>query len=109
MKCRRCTHQNPFGVKYCRNCGQMIGALCPGSTTVNLLESDFYNQRGQFLPNPLFLDVMKNATPQTATVKRKYETVLFSDLSIYTTLTQRLDLGEVKEIIARLNDNRLVD
>jgi formylglycine-generating enzyme required for sulfatase activity len=36
MKCPRCTHQNPAGVKFCSNCGQMMGAACPGCKTVNL-------------------------------------------------------------------------
>ena len=114
MKCPRCTYQNPAGVKFCSDCGQMMGTCCPGCKTVNLPESNFCNQCGQFLPkinssfsdqelpNPLFPDVLKHSTPQTATGERKYVTVLFSDLSGYTTLTQRLDPEEVKEIVARL-------
>ena len=91
-----------------------MGACCPGCTTVNLPESNFCNQCGQFLskinssfsdqelPNPLLPEVLKNPTPQTASGERKYVTVLFSDLSGYTTLTQRLEPKEVKEIIVRL-------
>jgi len=114
MKCPRCTHQNPADVKFCSDCGQMMGACCPGCKTVNLSESNFCNQCGQFLPkinssfsdqelpNPLCPEVLKNQTPQTASGERKHVTVLFSDLSGYTTLTQRLDPEEVKEIGVRL-------
>jgi class 3 adenylate cyclase len=92
----------------------MMGAACPGCKTVNLPESNFCNQCGQFLPeinssssdralpNPLFPKVLKNPTPQASSGERKYVTVLFSDLSGYTTLTQRLDPEEVKEIVVRL-------
>jgi class 3 adenylate cyclase/tetratricopeptide (TPR) repeat protein len=91
-----------------------MGTCCPGCTTVNLPESNFCNQCGQFLskinssfsdqdlPNPLFSEVLKNPTPKTASGERKYVTVLLSDLSGYTTLTQRLDPEEVKEIVGRL-------
>jgi len=114
MKCPRCNHQNPAGVKFCSDCGQMMGAACPACKTINLPESNFCNQCGQFLPkinssfsnqelpNPLFPDVLKRPTIQTAAGERKYVTVLFSDLSGYTTLTQRLDPEEVKEIVSRL-------
>lgn len=114
MKCPRCAHPNPAGVKFCNDCGQIMGTCCPGCTTVNPPESNFCNQCGQFLskinssfsdqelPNPLFPEVLKNPTPQTASGERKYVTVLFSDLSGYTTLTQRLDPEEVKEIVGRL-------
>ena len=114
MKCPRCTQQNPAAAKFCGDCGQMIGAPCPVCKTVNLIESNFCNLCGQILPkinstfsgrelhNPLSPDVLKNPKPQASSGERKYVTVLFSDLSGYTTLTQRLDPEEVKEIVMRL-------
>jgi len=114
MKCPRCTHQNPSGVKFCGNCGQRMGTLCLGCNTVNLPEGNFCHVCGQFLPKtneslsgkkmsmPRFPDVEKTPYPHSAAGERKYVTVLFSDLSGYTSLAQRLDPEVVKDIIARL-------
>ena len=87
MKCPRFTHQNPASAKFCSDCGQMMGAPCPGCKTVNLPESNFCNQRGQFipkmnssfsdpeLPNPLFPDVQKHPTPQSVAVSASGKTM----------------------------------
>ncbi len=115
MKCPRCKHQNPPGVKYCNDCGQRMGTLCSGCNSLNLPQSNFCHQCGQFLPktNAFFSDEMssmprrpdveKATLPYAAAGERKYVTVLFSDLSGYTILAQRLDPEEIKEIISRLS------
>ena len=115
MKCPRCTHKNPPGVKFCNDCGQRMGTLCTGCNALNLPKSNFCHQCGQFLPktNGFFSDekpsgqrlpdVEKTSLPHAATGERKYVTVLFSDLSGYTTLAQRLDPEEIKEIISQLS------
>ncbi|MCP4198911.1 MAG: adenylate/guanylate cyclase domain-containing protein, partial [Proteobacteria bacterium] len=51
---------------------------------------------------PRLPDVEKATPPHGVMGEKKYVTVLFSDLSGYTILAQRLDPEEVKEIIARL-------
>jgi class 3 adenylate cyclase len=114
MKCPSCTQQNPLGVKFCGDCGQRMGTLCLSCNSVNLPQSNFCLRCGQFLAqtNELFSgkkiskprspDAGKAALLQAATGERKYVTVLFSDLSGYTTLAQRLDPEEVKEITAGL-------
>ncbi len=114
MKCPRCTHQNPSHVNYCGKCGRRMGILCLSCNTVNLPESNFCHQCGQFLPKPddffsdekisapRLPDAAKIAQPYPTTGERKYATILFSDLSGYTTLAQRIDPEKVKEIVARL-------
>ena len=115
MKCPICTHQNPPNVKFCCDCGQRMGTLCSGCNTLNLPQSNFCHQCGQFLPKTnaffsdekparlCFPDVKKTALPHAATGERKVATVLFSDLSGYTNLAQRLDPEEIKEIISGLS------
>ncbi|UCF90489.1 MAG: AAA family ATPase [Desulfobacterales bacterium] len=115
MQCPHCTHVNPPGVKFCSNCGQMMGAVCPGCNAVNLPESNFCNQCGQFLPKIstlLSADELSrpdlpaggpSVIPPSAAGERKLVTALFSDLSGYTALAQRLDPEEVKEILTRLS------
>ena len=114
MKCPRCTQQNTSRVKFCSNCGQRMGTICPGCSTVNLPESNFCHKcgegllktnellSGKKLSMPHFRNVEKHPQPQAAAGERKYVTVLFSDLSGYTNLAQRLDPEVVKDILARL-------
>jgi len=91
-----------------------MGILCLSCNTVNLPESNFCHQCGQFLSKPdeffsrqkmstaRLPDAAKITQPYPATGERKYVTILFSDLSGYTALAQRIDPEKVKEIVARL-------
>jgi class 3 adenylate cyclase len=92
----------------------MLGSVCSSCSTVNLPESKFCGQCGKVLSpaspsSPIDEpfrthrpDITRSALSQTIAGERKHVTVLFSDLSGYTTLTQRLDPEEVKDIMARL-------
>ena len=113
MKCPMCAHINPPGVKFCNDCGQMMGTACPGCNTANLPEAKFCSQCGKILSKstPSSNDIPfrtnrpgidKNSFSQKVAGERKHITALFSDMSGYTTLTQRLDPEEVKDIMARL-------
>ncbi len=113
MKCPRCAHLNPTNVKFCNACGQMMGVACPGCNTVNLPESKFCSHCGKLLTPAVApssdeaphkrrrSDAAKGTFSQTAAGERKHVTVLFSDMSGYTALTQRLDPEEVRDIMAR--------
>ena len=91
-----------------------MGALCPGCSTANLPESNFCHRCGRLLsksneslsldriPSPRISDFEKTTRLQPSPGERKYVTVLFSDLTGYTTLSHRLDPEEIKEIIVRL-------
>ena len=114
MICPRCAHPNPPDVKFCNDCGQMMGSICSSCGTVNLPESKFCSQCGNLLAtidipaadDKLMKrrrsDVDKSAFAQTAAGERKHVTVLFSDMTGYTALTQRLDPEEVRDITARI-------
>ena len=49
MICPRCAHPNPPDVKFCNDCGQMMGSICSSCGTVNLPESKFCSQCGNLL------------------------------------------------------------
>ena len=114
MKCPRCAHLNPPDVKFCNSCGQMMGSVCPSCNTVNLPESKFCSQCGKVLATittppsddepfrPYRSEIAQSALIQAVAGERKHVTVLFSDMSGYTTLTQRLDPEEVRDIMARI-------
>ena len=107
MICPRCAHPNPPDVKFCNDCGQMMGSICSSCGTVNLPESKFCSQCGNLLAtidipaadDKLLKrrrsDVDNSAFAQTDAGERKHVTVLFSDMTGYTALTQRLDPEEV--------------
>ncbi len=73
MKCPNCQFDNPEGFEFCGKCGQRL----------------------EEFPEA------EEAAPRTES-ERKYVTVLFSDLSGYTALSEKLDPEEVKEITSQL-------
>jgi class 3 adenylate cyclase len=91
----------------------MLGGVCPGCGAVNPAQGRFCSQCGEALtagpfaeaaPHPpLCQPEERRAFPRAAAGERKHVTVLFSDMSGYTALTQRLDPEEVREIMARLS------
>jgi class 3 adenylate cyclase/tetratricopeptide (TPR) repeat protein len=78
MACPACGKTNPPGSKFCNGCGQVLPAHPPEP------------ESAAFVPGP----------PPAA--ERKRVTVLFSDLSGYTAMSEKLDPEEVKEITSRI-------
>jgi class 3 adenylate cyclase/tetratricopeptide (TPR) repeat protein len=98
MKCLKCLSENPAARKFCRTCGEKLVAACPGCGYNNLSSDSFCGGCGQTLTGS---ESGEGAEPSTEG-ERKQVTVLFSDLSGYTSMTERLDPEEVKEIITRI-------
>jgi len=72
MKCPRCQSDNPESAKFCSACGQPLGEA---GASGNLSE------------------------PES---ERRHVTVLFTDLSGYTAMCERLDPEDVKEVMSRI-------
>lgn len=72
MKCPKCHSENPESAKFCGACGQPLGEA--GASGVL-------------------------AEPES---ERRHVTVLFTDLSGYTAMCERLDPEDVKEIMSRI-------
>ncbi|MEF8942412.1 MAG: adenylate/guanylate cyclase domain-containing protein [Desulfohalobiaceae bacterium] len=72
MICSNCRSENPEHAKYCMNCGQEFGSHCSKARD---LETEG---------------------------ERKHITALFSDLSGYTAMTEKLEPEELKEMKSRL-------
>jgi class 3 adenylate cyclase/tetratricopeptide (TPR) repeat protein len=72
MKCSKCKFDNPEGAKFCIECGQNFG------------------------------EKVARRAELAIEGERKQVTVLFSDLSGYTAMTEKLDPEEVKEIMGRV-------
>ena len=98
MKCPECQFDNSEDAKFCNECGNKLDFACSECGKVNALGSKFCNECGQRLDEA----VEKEEKIPTTDSERKHVTVLFSDLSGYTAMTERLDPEEVKEIMSRI-------
>jgi len=99
MKCSACRSENPEKKKFCHECGAKLSWICP-QCGADILPSDkFCGECGQKLDN-----AKEETEKPTAEVEgeRKHVTVLFSDLSGFTAMSERLDPEEVKEIMSRV-------
>ncbi len=91
MKCPRCQTENPDAKKFCRQCGARILPFCPDCGAEVLPEDKFCGECGQRLGGEETEKVIPASEGE-----RKHVTVLFSDLSGYTAMSERLDPEEVK-------------
>ena len=117
MECPNCHSGNPPDAKFCGECGHRFDLACSECGTNNPAGNKFCNECGSNL-KPLKAvpkhisetksvaasptkEVITDDTP-TITGERKHVTVLFSDLTGYTTMSEKLDPEEVKGITARI-------
>jgi class 3 adenylate cyclase/tetratricopeptide (TPR) repeat protein len=117
MKCPKCQFENREGAKFCNECGHKFELTCPECGTANGPGSKFCDECGHDLrepkeapsiddsgpkfhtPTPLANEIL---TTKAVEGERKYVTALFSDMSGYTAMSERLDPEEVKEITSRI-------
>ena len=93
MKCPKCQYENREGAKFCLKCGEKLELNCPQCGKELPLVAKFCDECGQKLG---VLSEGKEVPEPKG--ERKYVTVLFSDLSGYTAMSEKLDPEEVKEI-----------
>ncbi len=75
MNCPKCQNENPANAKFCNECGAALN-----------------------------LEEQPRKHSSTSEAERKRVTALFSDLSEYTSMTEKLDPEDVKEIMGRIFD-----
>ena len=117
MQCPKCQFENPTGINFCGECGAKLERLCPGCNSPNPLNFKFCGKCGHNLIPAKEISEEKseaeNLEPRAPTKKpssdvaplegeRKHVTVLFSDLTGYTVMSEKLDPEEVKEITSRI-------
>jgi class 3 adenylate cyclase/tetratricopeptide (TPR) repeat protein len=96
VKCPKCLIESPEGKKFCRKCGTALPLACSHCGAGILPDDQFCGECGGRLEdNP-------QRKISASEGERKYVTVLFSDLSGYTAMLERLDAEEVKEITSRI-------
>ncbi|MGD2127627.1 MAG: adenylate/guanylate cyclase domain-containing protein, partial [Desulfobacteraceae bacterium] len=98
MKCPKCRFENREGAKFCGKCRAELLLVCSQCNSENPPDNVFCDECGQRLGEAAEAETV---LPE-AEGERKHITVLFSDLSGYTTMTEKLDPEELKEIMGRI-------
>jgi class 3 adenylate cyclase/tetratricopeptide (TPR) repeat protein len=114
MKCSKCQFENPADAKFCNACGSKLELACPQCTKVNPAGSKFCNECGQSLAQLVSSNSFQgnsessqspSTVPEPASLsegERRQATVVFSDLSGYTSMNEKLDPEEVQKIMSRI-------
>jgi class 3 adenylate cyclase/tetratricopeptide (TPR) repeat protein len=116
MKCPKCQFENPADAKFCNECGNKLELVCPQCTKVNPAGSKFCNECGQSLAQIVSANDFQGSSesssspsimPEASSLsegERRQATVVFSDLSGYTSMNEKLDPEEVQKIMSRIKE-----
>ena len=112
MECPNCKLVNREEAIFCLECGTELGIQCPGCEKSLPPQAKFCDACGQDLKQPKKIEprisepkpAADTPPPKPIASERKHVTALFSDLSGYTAMSERLDPEEVKEITGRIFD-----
>ena len=118
MKCPKCQHENPDDAKFCNECANKLEIICSECGKDNPPSSKFCNECAHHFRQPKEAPSIDDSVPEIYSStpfsdeslttpgviegERKYVTALFSDMSGYTAMSERLDPEEVKEITSRI-------
>ena len=105
MQCPKCQAVNSDKAKFCLECGQKLDVKCPQCGHSASPFAKFCDECGFDFTKTSALTPQPIETPSKPTItdqERKHVTVMFSDLSGYTAMTEKLDPEEVKEIMDRI-------
>ena len=113
MKCSRCQHENPSGVKFCGECGARLESVCAACGATNPPGNKFCGQCGTALAQAM--TPTKFSSPETYTPKhlaekiltsksalegeRKQVTVLFADMKGSMELLADRDPEEARKLL----------
>jgi class 3 adenylate cyclase/tetratricopeptide (TPR) repeat protein len=120
MKCPNCQFENREGVKFCEECGIQFNIECPSCKANIPFGRKFCGECGYDLkpskdssaqiPETDSLPSLSSAEISPSQIapivgERKHVTALFSDLSGYTAMSEKLDPEEVKDITSKIFDD----
>ena len=107
MTCANCGGENESGRRFCGDCGAPLAVACPACGAANPARARFCGDCGALLaaaaPEPGAAASSPAAT-SAALTERRHVSVLFADLVGFTTLSERRDSEEVRELLTRYFD-----
>ena len=127
MTCPACGHDNPAAARFCGGCGARLELVCGACSASNPPDNRFCHACGTALPGAATAPPVSApfASPRAYTPKhladkiltsasalegeRKQVTVLFVDVSGFTSLSERLDPEEVHRLMKRAFDLMLAE
>jgi class 3 adenylate cyclase/tetratricopeptide (TPR) repeat protein len=112
MECPKCQFDNREEAVFCLECGAELAIKCPNCEKSLPPRAKFCDTCGQDLKQPKESEALSpestpakdTPSPKPIASERKHVTALFSDLSGYTAMSERLDPEEVKEITGKIFD-----
>jgi class 3 adenylate cyclase/tetratricopeptide (TPR) repeat protein len=113
MQCPRCQHENPLQAKFCLECGARLALTCSKCATELPVEANFclqcgepvrpispqFTSPGNYTPKHLVEKILNSKSALEG--ERKQVTVLFVDVSGFTSLSERLDPEDVHGLMNR--------
>src|SRR5437899_9963382 len=110
MQCPTCRHDNPEGQKFCGECGARLTAAAPGAPVTPISSapatplgppavSDRFASPAGYTPKHLAEKILTSKGALEG--ERKSVTVMFSDVSGFTAMSEKLDPEEVHAIMDR--------
>ena len=102
MECPKCKFENDKRAFFCLKCGYRIAIECPQCRKILTSQARFCDKCG----HPLLSEgtVEKKNAVDKIEGERKHVTVMFSNLTGYTSMSESLDPEEVKEITTHIFD-----
>ena len=95
VTCSKCQFENPAGNKFCGNCGQSLSVVCSNCGSENAPDQKFCGQCGR----PLGSEQTEAPSP-TSTTERRLVSVLFADLTGYTSFAEGRDSEDTRRFLA---------
>ena len=99
MICPECQADNKEGAKFCSECGTPLSLRCPSCATPHRAGQKFCDECGTALGAGA-----PAAVRAASAAQRRLVSVLFVDLVGFTTLSERSDLEEVRELLSQYFD-----
>jgi class 3 adenylate cyclase len=100
--CSTCGTENEPGRKFCLECGSLLAVLCPVCGSANSPRAKFCGECGSTLAETPAASAPSLSPAPSA--ERRLVSVLFADLVGFTTLSERRDAEEVRELLSRYFD-----
>src|SRR5919109_1319676 len=110
MSCPSCGFENPGGRRFCSQCGSSLALTCPSCGAGVVAEDRFCGECGAALgaaPTPTQGErpvATPGPKPRATEAERRLVSVLFADLVGFTTLSERRDPEDVRELLTRYFD-----
>ncbi len=107
MDCPSCQETNPQDARYCEQCGAALQQTCPQCQETLSPTSNFCKACGHDLSHPATsasLEAAQPPEPSNLIGERRQATVMFSDLSGYAAMNERLDPEEVQGVLQRIKE-----